>query len=288
MPVFPIRTKLSALVAAVALVVSAPVAPAFAKSHPLKKPTWLPKVTITEYYPAPEWWFVGAQVVTPGLDRKSRVDWLYSARGVSMEGDGVGLDGKPYHIASVGSSGWITQAGKSARFGSDSSIFAPFWRAEGFWRNASGDVTFPLEQGGWFNGVGRHYKSPRDITFASGASRPLRYYRSIAVDPNLIPLGSLVYVPAYKPLNKDGWFRADDTGGAIIGRHIDVFRRPPESSSDQGRYLQNRRIFVVPKDQVAAYVKGVHGGAVASAAHARPLPPASLLAAPPAALLRPR
>ncbi|HEY5142707.1 MAG TPA: 3D domain-containing protein [Solirubrobacteraceae bacterium] len=288
MPVFPIRTKLSALMAAVVLVVAAPVAPAFAKGHLLKKPTWLPKVTITEYYPAPEWWFVGAQVLTPGLDRKSRVDWLYSAHGVSMEGDGVGLDGKPYHIASVGSSGWITKGGKSARFGSGSSIFAPFWRAEGFWRNSNGDVTFPLETGGWFDGVGKHYRAPTDITFAAGASRPLRYYRSIAVDPNLIPLGSLVYVPAYKPLNRDGWFRADDTGGAIIGRHIDVYRRPPESSSDQGRFLQNRRIFVVPKDKVAAYVRGVHGGAVAAAAGARPLPPASLLGPPPPALLRPR
>ncbi len=288
MPVLPIRTKLSALVAAVVLVAAAPVAPALAKSHQLKKPTWLSKVTITEYYPAPERWFIGAQVVTPGIDRKSRVDWLYSARGVSMEGDGVGLDGNLYHIDSVGSSGWITKAGKAARFGSDSSIFAPFWRGEGFWRNKRGDVTFPLAQGGWFAGVGRRYIAPTDITFAAGVSRSLRYYRSIAVDPKLIPLGSLVYVPAYRPLNKDGWFRADDTGGAILGRHIDVYRRPPESSSDQGRYLKDRRIFVVPRDRVAAYVKGVHGGAVAASAHARPLPPESLRGAPPAALLRPR
>ncbi len=288
MPVFPIRTKLSALMAAVALVVAAPAAPAFAKSHQLKKPTWLPKVTITEYYPAPERWFVGVPVTTPGLDRRSRVDWLYSARGVSMEGDGVGLDGQTYHIDSVGSSGWITKSGRKARFGSDSSVFAPFWRAEGFWRNSSGDVTFPLAQGGWFAGIGKHYVAPTDITFGAGTSRPLRYYRSIAVDPDLIPLGSLVYVPAYKPLNSDGWFRADDTGGAIIGRHIDVYRRPPESPSDQGRYLRDRRIFVVPKDRIAAYVKGVHGGAVAATAHARPLPPASLLGAPPAALLRVR
>ena len=104
MPVLPTRKKLSTLVAALALVALAPITGAQAKV--LKKPSWVSKVTITEYYPVPEWWFVGARVNTPGLDRKSRIDWLYSARGVSMEGDGIGLDGKAYHIASVGSSGW--------------------------------------------------------------------------------------------------------------------------------------------------------------------------------------
>ena len=43
---------------------------------------------------------------------------------------------------------------------------------------------------------------------------------------------------------------------AIKGRHIDVYRRPPDSSADSGRYLQNRRIFVVPQEDVAGYVDG--------------------------------
>lgn len=251
MPVFPARKRLSTLIAALAVLA---LGPAAASAKVLKKPTWVSKVTITEYYPVPEWWFVGARVNTPGLDRKSRVDWLYSARGVSMEGDGIGLDGKPYHISSVGRSGWITQKGRRARFGVGG-VFSPFWRAEGYWKGPGGQVTFPLDGGGWYAGKGRRYVAASDISFAKGRSRPLRYYRSVAVDPRLIPLGSLVYVPAYKPLNKDGWFRADDVGGAIIGRHIDVFRRPPDSSSDSGRYLDGRRIFVVPKDRVSSYVR---------------------------------
>lgn len=40
---------------------------------------------------------------------------------------------------------------------------------------------------------------------------------TIAVDPGVIPLGSLVYVEGY------GWARALDTGGAIRGRFIDVW-----------------------------------------------------------------
>ncbi len=276
MPVFPARTMLSAFTAALALAALSSPSPAAAKSGPLKSLTWLSKVTITEYYPAPEAWFVGAPVTAPGLDRKSRVDWLYSARGVSMEGEGIGLDGKKYHIDSVGSSGWISKTGGRVKFGSSDSIFAPFWRAAAYWRNKQGDVTFPLAAGGWFNGVGKRHVGVGDITFAAGEARPLRYYRSVAVDPKLIPLGSLVYVPAYKPLNKDGWFRADDTGGAIIGRHIDVYRRPPESSSDQGRYLKARRIFVVPKDKITAYVNGT-GGAKSAAAGAPGAPPKALL-----------
>jgi 3D (Asp-Asp-Asp) domain-containing protein len=40
---------------------------------------------------------------------------------------------------------------------------------------------------------------------------------AIAVDPRLIPLGSRLYVPGY------GAGRAEDTGGAIKGHHIDVW-----------------------------------------------------------------
>ena len=65
----------------------------------------------------------------------------------------------------------------------------------------------------------------------------MQYYQSIAVDPNVIPLGSRVYVPAYRNDGHGGWFIAADTGGAINGRHIDVYRSPPASSADSGQYL---------------------------------------------------
>lgn len=261
MPVLPTRKRRSALVALLALTLTAAL-PGTAGAKVLRKPTWLSKVTVTEYFPAPERWFVGAQVRTPGLSRRSRVDWLYSARGVAMEGEGIGLDGRKYHIDSVGSSGWVTERGRRARFGVGG-VFAPFWRAGGYWKNKSGAVTFPLDGGGWYSGAGKRYVAPSDITFAAGSARSLRAYRSVAVDPALIPLGSLVYVPAYKPLNKDGWFRADDTGSAIKGRHIDVYRRPPDSPADSGRYLRARRIFVVPKEDVASYVRQARAAASA-------------------------
>ena len=62
-------------------------------------------------------------------------------------------------------------------------------------------------------------------------SRALRPYRSIAVDPALIPIGAKLYVPELDGVSMpgsygfvhDGCLEADDIGGAIVGAHIDFF-----------------------------------------------------------------
>jgi 3D (Asp-Asp-Asp) domain-containing protein len=205
---------------------------------------WFGGFELTEYYPALEAWFVGAPVDAPGLGAQHRIDWLYSAHGLSMEGDGIGLDGRQYHIANVGAGGWITAGGRgAARFGQGGG--SPFWRTGGFWRSSSGVLTFPLASGGWSSGDGvRYVPPPAGISFGSGPSRPLGYLRSIAVDPRVIPFGSHVYIPAYQSIN-GGWFQADDTGGAIIGRHIDVFRPPPSNPSDQGNFATGQNVYIV-------------------------------------------
>jgi 3D (Asp-Asp-Asp) domain-containing protein len=222
-------------------------APARVPSVPSKsaKGGWLRGVTITEYWPAPESWFVGAMVNAPGLPGLHRIDWLYSATGLSMEGEGIGLDGRMYHIAGLGIGGWVTAAGAVTSPGAGWSAGAPYWRAGGYWRNGTKGVTFPLSAGGWSNGPGFKYVALRNVTFAPGPSLPLRYYQSIAVDPSVIPLGSRVYVPAYRSDGYGGWFIAQDTGGAINGRHIDVFRPPPASALDPGQYLTSQRVFVI-------------------------------------------
>ena len=59
----------------------------------------------------------------------------------------------------------------------------------------------------------------------------------------VIPLGSRVYVPYYKDVpGATGWFTANDTGGAINGRHVDVYRAPPDAFNDPGRNLVKQRI----------------------------------------------
>jgi 3D (Asp-Asp-Asp) domain-containing protein len=210
------------------------------------KGKWFHRVTLTEYWPAPESWFVGALVAAPGLDGLHRIDWLYSATGVSMEGEGVGLDGRMYHIDSLGNGGWVTADGQPTSAGGGWDGGVPYWRAGGYWINAAKAVTFPLLGGGWSNGSGRKYLGLSGVTFAPGASLPLRPYQSIAVDPSVIPLGSRVYVPAYRTDGYGGWFVAQDTGGAIRGRHIDVYRTPPATPGTSGQFLSNQAVYVIP------------------------------------------
>jgi 3D (Asp-Asp-Asp) domain-containing protein len=218
-----------------------------ADAKPIRRARWLGGVAVTEYYPVPEAWFVGRKVAVPGLPTKHRVDWLYSAMGVSMQGEGIGLDGRVYHVDALGSGGWVNERAKPSVPGRDGwTGGAPVWRAGAYWLTRTHRLTFPLDGGGWSNGVGRRYVPLPDVTFAPGHSKPLRYWRSIAVDPNLIPLGSKVYVAAYRDSPGHGWFLAQDVGGAIVGRHVDVYRAPPTSVGDRGSRYDDQRIYVIP------------------------------------------
>jgi 3D (Asp-Asp-Asp) domain-containing protein len=214
---------------------TAPIAGAAA----IRRTTWLPRFRITEYYPAPEAWAVGAPVTAPGLRARHRIDWLYSGLGLSMEGTGIGLDGRLYHIDNLGRGGWVTRAGKLT-FDGVHDNGPPYWRRGGYWKNR-----------------GRYVPPPAGISFAPGAGTPgLRYWRTIAVDPSLIPLGSRVYIPYYRGVKgATGWFVANDTGGAINGRHIDVYRPPPRTIDEPARFLRGQRVLIVRP--VAA--RGRHG-----------------------------
>lgn len=51
---------------------------------------------------------------------------------------------------------------------------------------------------------------------------------TVAVDPRIIPLGSILYIEGY------GWARAEDTGSAIKGKRIDVWLPSKEQSLKWG------------------------------------------------------
>jgi 3D (Asp-Asp-Asp) domain-containing protein len=77
--------------------------------------------------------------------------------------------------------------------------------------------------GGWSSGYkwlnscdGARFSVVDGVRGAAG--RLLVEDYSIAVDPSVVPLGWYVWIDT-----EGHWFRADDTGGAIDGRHIDVY-----------------------------------------------------------------
>ena len=91
-----------------------------------------------------------------------------------------------------------------------------------------------------------HHDQRKRLAFALGASLPLYYYRSIATDRSLIPRNSRVYIPAYQAAAYHGWMCAVDTGGAINGRHIDVYRPAPKEKFGSGYSTPNQPVYVVP------------------------------------------
>ncbi len=96
-------------------------------------------------------------------------------------------------------------------------------------------------------------------------SIPLMAFRTIAVDADRIPMGTVLYVPSLRGrgfwmegqlYEHDGYVVASDRGGAINGNHIDMFVSDaasapfPEVVSSSPR--DTFKAFVVPKDDAAA------------------------------------
>ena len=215
------------------------------RADPGQTKHWMKHFLITEYYPAPERWFDGRKVKAPGVEGKHRVDFLYSASGVVMEGDGVGLDGKHVHLEKATPKYWVAQDGKRTRPRKSGGWTHgwPAWRTGG-WRNADHEVTYPLDGGGWSNGPSVRYRKPKGVAFAPGQSLPLTPWKNIAVDPKLIPIGSRVFIPVYCATRGHAWFKAADTGGAINRRHIDVYRKPPKTENGAAEYT-NQRVYIL-------------------------------------------
>ena len=61
---------------------------------------------------------------------------------------------------------------------------------------------------------------------------------SVAVDPRVIPLGAHVFIQGV------GTRTADDTGGAIIGQHVDIWEPSYYQCVDWG--VQQRAVYLVP------------------------------------------
>lgn len=95
---------------------------------------------------------------------------------------------------------------------------AGYFKHPASWTRAAGRSRFDVSKGPFGDGAGGFQVVP---------------FRSVAVDTRLIPLGTVLYVPAARgvaitlPSGRkavhDGYFFASDRGGGIRDNHIDVF-----------------------------------------------------------------
>lgn len=125
-----------------------------------------------------------------------------------------------------------------ARFAFDLSL-------EGSGKLADGRVVNYASSGGTcqsppgYQGIRSCYRvlSASQYPWGEGHGVPVEPLRSIAVDSSFIPYGSVVYIQEFDGLQipeiggvggfvHDGLFRAEDSGGGILGNHIDIYAGP--------------------------------------------------------------
>lgn len=64
----------------------------------------------------------------------------------------------------------------------------------------------------------------------------------VAVDPNVIPLGTLLKIESEFP-GIDGYYRAEDTGGKVKGKIIDIWLEDYTTAVEFGR--RNVRVYIL-------------------------------------------
>jgi len=69
----------------------------------------------------------------------------------------------------------------------------------------------------------------KGITYTGTLARP----GEAAVDPKVIPLGTVLWVPGYS--ERYGLVKAEDIGGKVQGKHIDLFFLDRKTALDWGR-----------------------------------------------------
>jgi 3D (Asp-Asp-Asp) domain-containing protein len=130
---------------------------------------------------------------------------------------------------------------------------------EGSGRLHGGQV---VNVGGTYDGE-RCWLEPTKAPYGLGEDgNGLIPYRSLAVDPNVVKLGTILYLPALDGIRlpsgevHDGFVIAHDTGSAIIGYRIDVFvgfENDVENSLTQSGQIENMEaLSVYEVDDVTA------------------------------------
>lgn len=89
---------------------------------------------------------------------------------------------------------------------------------------------------------------PKRFPHGRGArGTPITPLRSVAVDPDVIPLGEVLYIPMFQGLRgptgapHDGCFIAEDRGLKVVGRHVDIFTGSPSTTASWNRAVPSNQ-----------------------------------------------
>jgi len=67
-------------------------------------------------------------------------------------------------------------------------------------------------------------------------------YKTIAADPNVLPLGTIVYIPELSDLPNKGFFEVQDTGAMVKGNKIDIYVNDVRRANNT---LENITVYIV-------------------------------------------
>jgi 3D (Asp-Asp-Asp) domain-containing protein len=89
---------------------------------------------------------------------------------------------------------------------------------------------------------------PKQFPTGRGATgKPVTPLRSVSVDTDVIPLGTVLFIADYEGLplpgggTHDGCFRADDRGSRVSGRHVDIFTGDPDTTATYNRLVPSNQ-----------------------------------------------
>lgn len=89
-----------------------------------------------------------------------------------------------------------------------------------------------------------HYRFKHvGITSSGAMARP----GTIAADTSLYPYGTVMYIPGY------GYGRVEDTGGAVKGRHIDLYRPNHWFAHHWGVQMKNVKVWLPEKGRAWSF-----------------------------------
>jgi 3D (Asp-Asp-Asp) domain-containing protein len=102
-------------------------------------------------------------------------------------------------------------------------------RLQGSGRLSSGEVITPAGKCEYGQGTCFQLLSTKKFPWGRGSTgRALKLFQSAAIDPKVVKYGTKIYIPeldgfVWNGKKMDGCLSADDTGGGIRGKEIDIF-----------------------------------------------------------------